>query len=68
MAIGKSGRRGAVVYVEQTARAALGERRLRDQLGRQIKIEVGKREHGESGSMRDETRVILARRLARLRG
>src|SRR6202012_2857188 len=63
MAIGEGGRSMAVIHVEQTARAALGERRLRDQLGRQIKIEVGKREH--EGSIRETSscaaclRVIL---------
>ncbi|KGD43715.1 hypothetical protein DO70_6589 [Burkholderia pseudomallei] len=38
-----------VVHLEQAARAAFGQRGLRDQLGRQIEIEIGKREHAKRG-------------------
>jgi hypothetical protein len=38
------GRHGAV-DLEQAARGALGQRGLGDQLGRQIEIEIGEREH-----------------------
>ncbi len=45
MTVGEACGRDGAVDLEQAARGAIGQRGLCNQLGRQIEIEIGKREH-----------------------